>query len=329
MYVVVKDANGVTQCTRQAWPHLATGSVAQNVNTYNFVRNWTFASWSNTTSYTGIKTKTFPAVLTDFVTDDWAYQQDDATQTINISRGTFNLGEESVDDNPPYYLIYENANHGSAIGTVNRFMQTFDNVQTLSNNEVAISIDLKLFSGFAAGDMTVSLIQYFGTGGSPSISVETPVVTITADDFEIGEFKNFEGTVTLPTVNGKTAGSNGDSKLILCINMPLNITTKIGIGPIRLESGESVTGTQQFSNDDIVRSTNTVIRYPAWSTGDVKFTTKIAADTGWLMMDDTNIGNNSSGANHTGNSLYALFNNLWTNIFNASAVGPYLVPLYN
>lgn len=52
-----------------------------------------------------------------------------------------------------------------------------------------------------------------------------------------------------------------------------------------------------------------------FSTGDVKFTLKATADTGWVMMDDGTIGNAASGATTRANAdTEALFTLLWNNV---------------
>jgi microcystin-dependent protein len=57
---------------------------------------------------------------------------------------------------------------------------------------------------------------------------------------------------------------------------------------------------------------------PAFSTGDVKLTLKTTADTGWVLMNDTTIGDASSGATGRANAdTSALFALLWTNTVNA------------
>lgn len=57
----------------------------------------------------------------------------------------------------------------------------------------------------------------------------------------------------------------------------------------------------------------------SWSTGDLKPTFKTAADTGWLMLDDTTFGDASSGATHTSASYQALFGVLFVNVADADA----------
>lgn len=51
----------------------------------------------------------------------------------------------------------------------------------------------------------------------------------------------------------------------------------------------------------------------AWSTGDVKLSTKTAADGGWVLMNDGTIGNAASGATTRAHAdTAALFTHLWT-----------------
>ena len=58
----------------------------------------------------------------------------------------------------------------------------------------------------------------------------------------------------------------------------------------------------------------------AWTTGDVKATYKVAADSGWIMANDGSIGSAGSGATNRANAdtepLYTLF---WNNIADADA----------
>lgn len=56
-----------------------------------------------------------------------------------------------------------------------------------------------------------------------------------------------------------------------------------------------------------------------WSTGDVKVTLKPAADPGWVMMNDGNIGDASSGATTRANAdTLELFKLLWNNTTNTN-----------
>jgi hypothetical protein len=51
-----------------------------------------------------------------------------------------------------------------------------------------------------------------------------------------------------------------------------------------------------------------------FSTGDVKLTIKAVADTGWILCDNSTIGNIGSGATYTGSLYQALYTLMWNNI---------------
>lgn len=309
-YIVVKDADGLTQFTRQSWPNLETNPPEENNYTYNFVRNWTFYSWSFGTTFTDVKVGSLTAY--DFFIDDWLYQQSDSSQSINISRVTFEAGADPTGINVPYYVDYQCTSIGSGLAVFNRFEQLFQSVQTLNGNDVVASIWLKKV-GVGTTPVSISLIQYFGTGGTPHANVETTILDI--PDLTT-EWKQYTGTNLLPSISGMQIGTGGDDCLELCINMPLNQTARVNIGPVRLEEGIEIAGSQQISNDTIKQETNTFGLYPSFTTGDIKLTLKNTSDPGWLLMDNTSIGKPGSGAAHIGWVYKALFSLIWTNVHN-------------
>jgi microcystin-dependent protein len=79
----------------------------------------------------------------------------------------------------------------------------------------------------------------------------------------------------------------------------------------------------------VVKDANDVVQYTedniapqsvdsGFTTGDVKTTLKIVADSGWVLMDDKTIGNNASSATGRANDdTEALFTLLWNNTANA------------
>lgn len=57
-----------------------------------------------------------------------------------------------------------------------------------------------------------------------------------------------------------------------------------------------------------------------WSTGDIKLTMKTAADSGWVLCNDTSIGNAGSGATGRANAdTAALYTLLWDNVIDTWA----------
>lgn len=299
-YIVVKDSAGNTKLTRQAYPNVTNQSSANNFG-YDFVRNQTFAKWSTSTNFVNIG-------VGGVVADDWTYTNDDATQTIGISRQSFGLGPSPLPGNPLYYLQYANTGVGSQAQTTNQLIQSYASVQTLNGEDVTISLFVK--QTVALSSLHVILNQYFGSGGSAS--VPTPVITVAVT--RLGDWTQFIGTATLPSVATGTVGPNGDDALQLIIQFPINTVTTVGIANVQMQSGDSVSAIIEKSIDDISRGTNYQTPDSLFETGDVKMTIRNVASRGWLMMNDQTIGNPASNAGFASTSSKALFTALWNNI---------------
>ncbi len=122
--------------------------------------------------------------------------------------------------------------------------QKVESAVTLSDGEVTVS-------GFAYGPpgkrIGVRLIQHFGTGGSPSaaVSVELGTVAVTA-----ASWTYFQLSARLPSVKGKTLGSNADSDFLwlvvdLCADAYGGVISgqsgEFGIAMMQLERGNRAT----------------------------------------------------------------------------------------
>lgn len=308
-YITVTDDAGNEILSRQAWPNLSSTSSAATSYNYNFVRNNTFNLW-NYDLTESLNVKTGSTNLTDFIIPDWTYEQDDDSQDIDIVQGTFSSSDSDVPGNPINYLIYRNNNSGSKLGTFNRFRQTYQGVKTLSGQNVAASIWINQVSG-SSGQFSLTLTQDYGSGGSAPVPTDTTNI-IFEPTLTVGDWVQYAGSATLPSVAGKTIGTN--NYLVLGLNMPLNKDAEIYMTEIRLNQGITVLESTEVSNDDLIKQTNSIGRYPAWTTGDVKMTVKATADVAWLMMDDGTIGAPLSGSVHTGFNLFPLYNMLWNNI---------------
>ncbi|WP_369039991.1 hypothetical protein [Stenotrophomonas maltophilia] len=107
--------------------------------------------------------------------------------------------------------------------------QKIEDVTTLSDGEVTVS-------GFAYGPVGkrigLRLIQYFGTGGSPSpaVSVELGTVAVTATSWTY-----FQLSARLPSVKGKSLGSNANSDFLWLV---VDLCADAYGGAIAGQSGE-------------------------------------------------------------------------------------------
>lgn len=247
----------------------------------------------------------------DYICDDWYYSRIGTGYTVNITRQTFSIDQDEVPGNPKYFFRYE-ASTTPTGETNNRLYQTYRAVQTLAGQTVTVGLRAK---SPTSSTINVYLVQDFGQGGSPSAEVETLV-----GQFDLStSWEIHSGTVTLPDLTGKTIGTDGTDELILRINFPNDLAATVDLVNIQVQPADSLadfpfqTTATQFQ--ELINRVNNALP----STGDVKATFKTTADTGWLLCNDTTIGNTSSGASSVGFSMKALYSLLWANVNNTYA----------
>jgi hypothetical protein len=113
-------------------------------------------------------------------------------------------------------------------GATNRVLisQPIEGVRRLAGKTVTLSF---WASCSVAGNRIGALLgQSFGTGGSPSAAVNTAPQTVTLS----AAFQRFTLTFTLPSISGKTLGTNGDdlTDLDLYLSAGANFAAASGIG---------------------------------------------------------------------------------------------------
>lgn len=86
----------------------------------------------------------------------------------------------------------------------------------------------------AALAVSVNLVQYFGTGGSPSAFVTVPAPGTIALSTT---FARYTATLTLPSLAGKTFGTNNDNYTEVCINFSSGATNSAAAGGLGVQSG--------------------------------------------------------------------------------------------
>jgi hypothetical protein len=276
----------------------------------NIARNNQFFYWYFGTSFSPVA-GVGSAGSQDYVCDDWYYSRVGTSYTVNITRQTFAIDQDTVPGNPVYFLRYE-ATSAPSGETNNRLYQTYQSVQTLAGLPVTVGMRLK---SPTASTVNVYLVQYFGTGGSPSATVTNLV-----GQFDLTtSWQQFSGTITLPSMAGKTVGTNGDDALILQLNYPNDVVGTVDVCNVQFQSGSTLSNFPFQSKETMFQELVNRVQDGVFSTGDVKPTLKTTADPGWIMCNDQTIGNTTSGATNTGISLKALYTLIWTNVTNQYA----------
>jgi hypothetical protein len=138
----------------------------------------------------------------------------DGTSTYTAQ--TFTLGAAPVAGYEGKNFI-DVASTGQTLTTAQtRLENRMENVRTFANQTVTVSFWAKAASG--TPKVAVELAQFFGTGGSPSATVNTYAGSITLTT----SFQRYSVSVAVPSISGKTLGTaNNDS-------LRLNLFTSAG-----------------------------------------------------------------------------------------------------
>lgn len=177
---------------------------AADVNTYlttsrNYLLNADFSI--NQRGFTSTTTNTA------YGFDRWSLET--ATGTSTYSTQAFTPGAAPV-------AGYEGSNFARIVtsgqtGTVaySLIQQAIEDVRTLAGETVVVSFWAKAGSG--APKIAVSLDQRFGSGGSPSSIVTTPVGAPTIST----NWARYSVSVALPSISGKTIGTTANTSSLL------------------------------------------------------------------------------------------------------------------
>jgi hypothetical protein len=164
----------------------------------NRIINGDFDIWQRGTSFTG----------SEYTADRWINTRVGTTHTA--SRQGFAPGENSVANEPTYYCRTIVTSVAGA-SNLSYLEQRIEDVRTFAGQQVTISLWARVD---ATKNISVELEQVFGTGGSTSASVQGIGVT----KVSIGtSWQKVTVTATVPSISGKTLGSNNDHHLKLGI----------------------------------------------------------------------------------------------------------------
>jgi hypothetical protein len=199
----------------------------------NKIINGDFGVWQRGTSFSNPANGTFCA-------DRFKTINDGTGATRTVSQQAFTVGAAPVSGyESQYFMRYAVTAAGSG-NTYQGMQQFIEDVRTFAGQTVT-------FSFWAKADATrivqVDLTQYFGSGGSGNVQTLFSNQTLTTS------WARYSGTVTLPSISGKTIGTG--SALQFGYYAPAATACTIDIWGVQLEYGskatpfETATGTIQ------------------------------------------------------------------------------------
>jgi len=164
----------------------------------NAIINGNFDIWQRGTSFTGF----------EYGADRWLNVR--VGTACTMSRQAFTLGQTDVPGEPTYFCRMAVTSVAGA-GNASNLTQRIEDVRTFAGRQVTVSFWAK---ADAAKPIAIEFAQGFGTGGSPSSQVSGIGVTkVTLST----SWAKYTVTVTLPSISGKTLGSDNNSTLIFRI----------------------------------------------------------------------------------------------------------------
>lgn len=190
----------------------------------NVLINGGFDIWQRGTSFSTPASGSYTA-------DRWRVLYNGSGGAYTVSRQAFTVGQTAVPGEPTAWLRWAHTVIGS--GATNcRLMQPIENARSFAGQIVSFGCWLK---SPAAVTVTPRLQQNFGTGGSPSAAVNVDGaawVTVPTDTWTY-----YSGAILVPSIAGKTFGSNGDSSLILSLGLPRTQTFTLDVAEMVLIPG--------------------------------------------------------------------------------------------
>jgi hypothetical protein len=178
--------------------------LGQNKN--NAVINGRFDFWQRGTSFSG---------AIGYSADRWR-RGGDFAGSATISRQTFALGQTEVPGNPEYFLRWQMVGN---LGNAPSLGHRIEDVRTFAGKKATLVFWAK--SSGVTTNVTLNVNQHFGTGGSPSSNVTVLNQPLT---IAIG-WNKYEFTITIPSVSGKTLGTDGNDYLDFNILWPTGSNT--------------------------------------------------------------------------------------------------------
>lgn len=186
----------------------------------NRLVNGSFNIWQENTAFASPANGAYTA-------DQWKVHYDGS--------GAFFVSRDAHSDGQPgRYRLKWDQSAAVTGGTFRVLQAVIENVRNFAGGKVTLS-----FTAWATGftSLPIYLTQKFGTGGSPSPDNAFAVGTATLSSTP----QRFKMTVDVPSISGKTLGSNLNDYLALSFNLPTSGTFVFNIEEVQIEAGEAAT----------------------------------------------------------------------------------------
>ena len=188
----------------------------------NKIINGDFGIWQRGTSFSN------PNGV--YTADRWYCGYDGSGSTRTISQQTFTAGTAPVAGYEGTYFLRIATTVAGSGQTYANLYQPIEDVRAFAGQTITLSFWAKADS---SRTLTPTYGQSFGTGGSSAVYGSFSALNLTTS------WQRFSTTVTLPSISGKTIGTN--SQLQINLTFPLNAVSTIDFWGVQVEAGSVAT----------------------------------------------------------------------------------------
>lgn len=200
----------------------------------NYIINGNMDYWQRGTTFSTPASGAYTA-------DRWRVGYDGTIGTFTVSAQSFTLGQTAVPGEPTSFLRWNHTAAGSG-STSRALSQRIEGVRTLAGKTITASVYLKADT---TRTMSISMFQNFGTSGSPSANVPIAAQNITLTT----AWQKFTLTFVVPSISGKTLGTDNNDYLSLTLNLPINTTMTIDVSQVMVNEGTEAGNFSYYNNN--------------------------------------------------------------------------------
>ncbi len=234
-------------------PALSGHNLVGTPRTINHIINGDFVVWLEGASFSNPASGTHVASI-------WRVLYDGAagTFTAGLDGGPFAVGA-------PNGLRWNQTVAGSG-GAYRILEQRIEDGSTLNGGDGCLSFYAG--AGSAGTPVKIEVVQFFGTGGSPSSDV-----VVYSETISLGAALAFyEKPMTFPATSGKTYGTNMNDCVKVRFYLPATSTFDFSLRSVRLERGNKASPWVHTPYEQIFASLSRFIQYSRVSLGSVAST---------------------------------------------------------
>lgn len=186
--------------------------------------------------------------LVGLASDRWSWQATSGGGTFNLADVGMARGDWAdpgdpetfgIDGDPRHFMRWQSALAGTDGSAASNLVQRIERVEHFNGRQATLSFWARTESG--TGTIAVSLLQFFGAGGSPPVTLPASV-----DIFLTTTWTYYTLTFAIPVIAGKTVAGGNDSLRVRFHNhIDAPIATALGfVGPIAFTDVLNLTNVQ-------------------------------------------------------------------------------------